>query len=913
MKINEMRCEYAQNPIGLDCAAPRFSWTLYSEERDAMQKKYRIEVTNAQGRLMWDSGIIESHHNNQISYDGEKLSSNTKYNWKLTVWDQNEDLCDDNAASFAMGIMRQEDWKATWIKGGDLLRKEYSISKAVKSSTAYICGLGYYELYINGKKVGDHVLDPACTDFEQKVLYVTYDVTDCLKDGKNAVGVMLGNGRYSPYETTIKKNWHPLKKYGASPVMIYQQYIEYEDGTTDLIVSDPSWKCSDGPITFNDIYDGEHYDARLEKEGWDNVGFDDESWNHAIPVQEKMGHLVSQGSVPPIRNVGPITPVSMTQPAPGVYLYDFGQNFAGWVKLKIHGHRGDTVQLHFAELKDNKTGMLNPGTNRNAEATDIYICKGSGEEVFEPHFTYHGFRYVELKGYPGTPALDTLEGCIVHTDVERIGSFSCSNDLINKIHSNYIWTQVSNFHGIPTDCCQRDERMGWVGDAQLSSEAAVYNFDMAAFYSKFEADIRESQLSSGSVAGVSPAYWSCYPADPTYSTACVDFPWVISGYYNDDRIIKESMECMKKWVDYLGSQEDENGIVSFGLFGDWCPPMHANPVDTPFEITSTWYYAYDALLVSQMAKRLGLEDISDQYYKVFQRVSDNFNDQFLKSDRYSASKYSDEELSEKIKSWLNVLPEEQRPAVRKRYATLYSASSQTANLLPLFLNIVPENSREEVLGTLIQDICVTRGDHINTGVVGLKFLLDVLVDNGYEDLAYTIMTQESYPSFGYQILKEDATTLWERWEFLASDKCFNSLSHPFAGSVDTYFYKYLAGIRLDRRFPGFQKVILRPVPSGDLTYASASMHTINGLVKIDWHKKMDEFICDIEIPANMKAEVSLPKCGWDDIRIFDNGTVVYDRERSEMGVDDGKYVIFNVGSGIYHFSIQKLNKATQNF
>lgn len=910
IKVYELKCEYGENPLGIDVENPRFSWKIKAFKRGEGQSAYQIKVFNEKKECLWDSQKIEDENTVNITYAGAKLKSREAYQWELSVWDKEGILAHQETAVFEMAILEEGEWKAQWIRGKNMFRKEFSADKKVAKARAYICGLGYYELYINGEKIGDHVLDPAWTDFDQKAYYAAYDITDAVKTGINAVGVMLGNGRYSPYETTIAKNWHPLKKYGPSPVLFYQQYITYEDGTEEILVTDTTWKTAEGPITFDDIYDGERYDARLEQEGWAEGGFDENGWETAVPAEEKMGRLAAQGTLPVIKVIKHHSPVSMTQPQPNVYLYDFGQNFAGWVHLKVEGEAGDTVRIHYAELKDEETGMLCPNTNRNAEALDTYTCKGTGIEEFEPHFTYHGFRYVELRGYPGTPSIDTIEARVVHSSVERIGSFFCGNELINRIHSNYIWTQVSNLHSVPTDCCQRDERMGWVGDAQLSAEAAVYNFDMAAFYSKFEGDIRESQLENGSVAGVSPAYWSCYPADPTYATACVEFPWVVSRYYDDDRIIRESLETMTKWVDYLGTQEDEDGIVSFGLFGDWCPPMHANPVDTPFEITSTWYYCHDAYVVAKMAERIGDKETAGKYYKVYERAAEAFNKRFLKGDRYSASRFSDEELEEKIKSWLNVLPPEDRPAVKKRYATLYSSSSQTANLLPLYMDITPKKNVEEVLATLVQDLEVTRAWHINTGVVGLKFMFDVLIKYGYEDLAYRLITQTSFPSFGYQILKENATTLWERWEFLSNDKCFNSHSHPFAGSVDVYFYKILAGIGIDETKPGYRNIIFKPVMSGNLPYASGSVNTIRGRVVSNWKRDEESLQYRIEVPGSTSAVVYIPKNNWDKVTINESGSDCWKQGKSREceGLsflrEEEKYVVFEVQSGAYDFLVK---------
>lgn len=914
IKVYELKCEYGVNPLGIDCEKPRFSWKIKAQKRGEGQSAYRIQVYGKDRECFWDSGCVKDQNTVNIVYDGRSLESRGEYRWHLSVWNQAGELAHEETAGFEMAILDEGEWKAQWIRGKNLFRREFITGKKVAKARAYICGLGYYELYLNGKKVGDHVLDPAWTDFDQKSYYAVYDITELLKDGENAVGVMLGNGRYSPYETTIAKNWHPLKKYGPSPVLFYQQFVTYEDGTEDVLVSDTSWKTAAGPIVFDDIYDGERYDARLEQEGWDESGFCEDTWENAVLAEEKMGRLAAQGTLPVIRVIKHRSPISMTQPEPDVYLYDFGQNFSGWVHLRAEGEPGDTVCIHYAELKDEETGMLCPNTNRNAEALDTYTLKGEGIEEFEPHFTYHGFRYVELRGYPGTPSIDTIEARVVHSSVERIGSFFCGNELLNKIHSNYIWTQVSNLHSVPTDCCQRDERMGWVGDAQLSAEAAVYNFDMAAFYSKFEGDIRESQLENGSVAGVSPAYWSCYPADPTYATACVEFPWVVSRYYDDRRIIEDSIKAMAKWVDYLGTQEDEDGIVSFGLFGDWCPPMHANPVDTPFEITSTWYYCHDAYVVSKMAERIGDYETAEKYEKVYKRAAEAFNRRFLKGDRYSASRFSDEELEEKIKSWLNVLPPEERPAVKKRYATLYSSSSQTANLLPLYMGITPEENVEEVLATLVQDLEVTRAWHINTGVVGLKFMFDVLIQYGYEDLAYRLMTQTTFPSFGYQILKENATTLWERWEFLSNDKCFNSHSHPFAGSVDVYFYKILAGIGIDENDPGYRKIIFKPVMSGDLRYASASVNTIRGKVVSNWKRDKERLQYHIEIPGSTDAVVYIPKNHWAKVTVSESGAVCWKEGRAKAceGVsflrEEEKYVVFAVQSGSYDFMVKAENQ-----
>lgn len=913
-----LQCEYETEPLGIDIASPRLSWQVEARARGNAQSAYRLVVSaspfgEAGEEPLWDTGRVTSSQSVNIAYGGKPLASRTRYWWRVQLWDAAGNASGwSEPTAFETALLDAGEWRASWIRGGNLFRKSFTVETAGKpivSSRIYISGLGYYVLSFNGAKVGDHVLDPAWTDYEQKVFYVTYDVTAQVKQGENAIGVMLGNGRYSPNEETCAKSWHPLKKYGPSPVLIVQQHIVYADGSETVIASDTSWKTANGPVVFDDIFDGEEYDARKELPGWNDAPFDDADWKHAVPVEEKLGRLVSQTGFPAIKVIKPRTAARMTQPAPNTYLYDFGQNFSGWVRLKVKGPAGSRIKLRFAELKHEESGMINTNTNRNARAEDVYICKGAGEEEYEPHFTYHGFRYVELTGYPGTPSIESVEGRVVHSSVRPTGSFFCSNELINQIHSNFRWTQLSNLHSVPTDCNQRDERMGWVGDAQLSAEAAIFNFDMAGFYSKFTADIRESQLETGSVAGVSPAYWSCYPADPTYATACVEFPKLISLYYDDERILEQNLEAMIKWVDFLGTQADEEGIVSFGLFGDWCPPMHANPVDTPFEITSTWFYCHDALTVAKLAERLGRSDVTERYEQVFRNARDAFNKRFLKGDRYSASKFSDKELAEKIKSWLNVLPEEERPAIMKRYATLYSASSQTSNLLPLWLDIVPEPQRGEVLETLVRDLVRTRSLHVNTGVVGVKYMFDVLLRFGYADVAYKLITQTTFPSWGYQI-REGATTLWERWEYLDDDKTFNSHSHPFSGSIDAWFYKNLGGIALAESAYGFSKIVMRPVPVGDLAYASASVDTVRGTIVSRWERTETELKYTVAVPGNTEATVSIPKNGWADPLIREGNDVIWRGGKAAgaaaglfEATDEPDFVTVRVGAGQYEFTV----------
>lgn len=508
-------CEYVANPLGLDVSRPRFSWALMHSKRGASQSAYRILVASSLDLLerdfgdVWDSGKVYSNQSVNVEYGGKEIQSRGRYHWKVMWWDDLGRASPwSKPAVFEMGLLRQEDWVARWITGEGLLRKRFVLRKRVNSARAYVTGLGYYELRINGVRVGDRYLDPAWTDYDKLVLYSTYDVTPLLREGENVVGIMLGNGRFK-----VKEERRSTHKHWGEPRALLQLYVEYEDGSSELIVSGEDWKTKRGPILENDIYDGEIYDARLEEEGWDKPSYDDSGWASAKLADPPSGLLCPQATLPPTRLVKLLAPLRLLSPRPGVYFFDFGQNFTGWVRLIVSGPEGTEVQIRYAELL-NPDGTINVSNLRRAKATDIYILKGEGVEVYEPRFTYHGFRYVEVIGFPGVPSINNLQGVSVHTDVEPTGGFACSNPLINEIHKVIVWSQLSNLMGVPTDCPQRDERMGWMGDAQLTAEEAIYNFDMADLYTKWAREIRLAQKEDGSVPDVVPPYWNLYPADP---------------------------------------------------------------------------------------------------------------------------------------------------------------------------------------------------------------------------------------------------------------------------------------------------------------------------------------------------------------------------------------------------------------
>jgi len=883
-------CEYTVNPLGIDVLHPRFSWELRHSERGRTQSAYQILVATTRENLLrdvgdaWDSGKVESCDSVNIEYQGKPLESRKTYYWKVRWWDDKGQVSPySEIATFETGLLRQNEWKAKWIQGGDLLRTEFSIERKVKRARAYICGLGYYELRINGKKVGDRQLDPGWTDYDKVVLYSTYDITGFLREGKNAVGVMLGNGRYSPdIQSTMPPEALKFTKVyeNAVPKLILQINVEFQDGGEKTIITDEKWKVSKGPIVENDIYNGETYDARLEKEGWDNPRYDDSEWKNAEIAEPPGGRLVSQATFPPIKVVKTIQPVSICNPKPGVYVYDFGQNFTGWVRLTVKGPRGVKVKLRYAELV-HPDGTINTEPNREAKATDVYILKGEGTEVYEPRFTYHGFRYVEVTGFPGTPNINSLQGVVVHTAVEPAGGFSCSNQLINNIHKNIIWGQLSNLMSIPTDCPQRNERMGWMGDAQLTVEEAIYNFNMAGFYTKWILDIKEAQEKDGSVPDVVPPYWKLYPADPAWGTACITIPWYLYLYYGDKRILEENYEVMKGWVDFLGTKT-EGYILKFSKYGDWCPPGYINSPDTPGELISTWYYYHDVTILSKIAKILGKTEEAEKYRDLSEKIKEAFNKAFLKDDQYA-------------------------PVRASPFSGLIS--SQTSNLLPLFLDIVPEDKREAVFKRLLENIIKMHDCHVGTGIIGTRYLLDTLTKYGRTDIAYKLVSQTTYPSWGYMI-KEGATTLWERWEYLTGGG-MNSHNHIMLGSIDAWFYKVLAGINIDPSAPGFERIIIKPHVVGDLKYVSASVNTIRGTVSSIWRREGNSLVLEVSLPVNSKGKVYVPDLGLKNPVVREGDKIVWKDGayiQGVPGITSGKreagYIVFEVGSGTYLFRLE---------
>ncbi|MBZ5562838.1 MAG: family 78 glycoside hydrolase catalytic domain, partial [Acidobacteriia bacterium] len=605
-----LRCEYLSNPLGIDVRQPRFAWVLEHSERGQKQSAYQVLVATRPALLdqdkgdAWDSGKTESDDSTQVAYNGKPLESGRTYYWKVRYWDRDGHASPYSApAHFEMGFLSAEEWKGQWIGGANQLRTEFQVPGAIARARAYICGLGYYELRLNGSKVGSNVLDPAFTDYAKRDLYSTYDVTPYLRPGANGVGVMLGEG------------WH------NSRALMFQMNIELADGKRISVSSNTQWKGHNGPIVSDSIYNGEVYDARLETRGWDTQAFDDSAWDAAQTVKPP-GGVLSAEMMPTIQVTAEMVPRSISSPHPGVYVYDFGQNFSGWAQLRVQGPRGARVQLHFTELVyDN--GMVNSENIRSAKARDIYILRGDGGlETFEPHFTYHGFRYVEVTGFPGTPGLESLRGRFVHTAVASVGNFAASKPVLNQIQRLILWSQLTNLFSIPTDCDQRNERQGWMGDAQVTAEEAMLNFDMAAFYTNFLRDIQDAQQTTGEVPDTVPHIFGQYPADPAWGTAYPLIAWYMYEQYGDRRIMEEHYDSLKKYVESLHRRAPDN-VLRFSYYGDW-----VSIVKTPGALVSDFYYYWDVQILAKAAQLLGKSDDAQTYSQLGAQIKEAFNKEF---------------------------------------------------------------------------------------------------------------------------------------------------------------------------------------------------------------------------------------------------------------------------------------------
>jgi alpha-L-rhamnosidase len=733
-----------------------------------------------------------------------------------------------------------------------VFRKTFKVFKTVESAVVSVCGLGYYDLRLNGKPVDDRRLDPAFTRYDRRVLYTTFDVTDQIRSSDNCLGVQLGNGWLNVFSRAA---WDfDSAPWRAAPTFRLNLRLEYTDGSSDDIVSDASWNAATGPLVLDGIRHGVYYDARREMPGWDLPGFDASSWKDPEVVAAPAGVLSAQ-MLPPIRITETIRPVRLTEPTPGRFLFDLGQNMAGIVRLRVSGPAGTRVTLRYGEqlYEDGNLDQdaIQMHVYRGPIQTDTYILKGDGEEVWEPRFVYHGFRYVELSGYPGRPKKDSLLGLVLHTAFEPAGSFECSNELLSTIQKLTLWSYRNNYHGYPTDCPQR-EKNGWTGDAHLAAEQAMYNFRNEAAYTKWMGDFKDEQRDSGELPGIVPtAGWGyAWGNGPAWDSAYVLIPWYLYLYRGDERILSEHYDRLKRYVDYLTTRA-KKGIVSIGL-GDWVPAK----TTTPAAVTSTGYYYKDTVIVATAARLLGKTQDAEKYEKLAEDIRSAFHKVFYRGDG------------------------------------TYANGSQTAQSCALFQGLATSEHRDAAIEQLVKNVR-SQKDHLDTGILGAKYLFNSLSDAGHHDLAYRVACQTTFPSYGHWIA-QGATTLWEAWDGEGSR------NHIMFGDISAWFYKYLAGIRVDPQQPGFRHIILRPQPTGDLTWVKASHDSMLGTIGSDWKITDGTFRWNITVPPGATATVHVP--GGDPQSVTEGGQAASEAPGVTAVSHEGKAAVFRVVAGRYEFA-----------
>ncbi len=705
------------------------------------------------------------------------------------------------------------------------LRKEFESAKPVKRATAYIAGLGLYEMYVNGRRVGDDVLQPNLSEYDKRVYYNTHDITALVRSGANAVGVVLGNGRYWAPRYLVPA---PIRSYGT-PRLLARIEIEHQDGTRTVVVSNGSWRLTtNGPIRANNEFDGEEHDARLAMRGWAEPHFDYSKWEFAQTVIGPSGILAAQ-MAEPLRVTETLKPVKKSQPRPGVWIYDLGQNMVGWARLRANVPAGTRISLRFAETLDSR-GLLYVDNLRSARATDEYIARGGGLETWEPSFTYHGFRFVEITGYPGEPPMEAIEGRVVHDAMQRTGDWESSNSLLTQLHKNIFWGVRGNYRSIPTDCPQRDERQGWLGDRSVVSRGETYLFDVSAFYTKWEQDIEDAQKADGSVPVVVPAYWPFYNEEITWASTFLLVPSVLHDLYGDTRVIEKHYPAMKRWVGHMRGYI-KDGLMPRDSYADWCVPPEKPELihsEDPARKTEGRFLA-----TAYYIRMLGL---MERYAKLTNHAAD-------------AREFSS-------------LASSMTAAFNKHYfnaqSGLYANGTQTSSIMPMAFNIAAPKDRKALFDNLIHKIDVESNGHVGVGLIGAQWLMRTLSDNGRPDIAFRIATQKTYPGWGYMIEK-GATTIWELWNGDTADPAMNSGNHVMQiGDLNLWLYETLAGIRPDPAYPAFARFSIKPTPVDGLDWVKASRRTPHGEIRVHWRKTPGKFELDASIPPNTSATILLP-------------------------------------------------------
>lgn len=923
-----LRCEYLTEPLALETRAPRLSWLVESNARGAKQTAYHVLAASSAEKLaadkgdLWDTGKVFSNQTIQLEYKGLPLNSRQQVFWKVRVWDQDGKASAwSTPARWAMGLLNENDWTAQWIgaEGASVedvtavqLRREFKLPEApvttasarrpvrgarttappanvkIKRAILYATALGVYEVRLNGQRVGDHILAPEFTDYHTRTQYQAYDVSSLLKPGANAIGAWLGDGWYAGEiglaEILLKQ---ARNTYGIHPRLRAQLEIELTNGATESIITDANWRVTrEGPIRASDLLDGEIYDARREMPGWDQPGFDDKAWTKADALLSVNTKLNAQPNEP-IRITRELKPLAVNEPKPGVYVFDLGQNMVGWCRLQTQGAAGTTIKLIHAEMLS-EDGTVYTENLRGANQTDQFILKGSGVETFEPRFTYHGFRYVQVTGLTSKPQLSDLVGKQFNSDMAETSSFETSSPLLNKLWQNILWTQRDNMHSVPTDCPQRDERMGWMGDIQIFVGTGIFNMDMGAFYTKWLRDVRDAQTADGRFPDFAPQPFqktlatmngSDFMGVAGWADAGVVVPWRTWQLYGDKRQLAENYESSKRWVEFVRQHnpdllwKNKRG----NDYGDWLnsdtmkpPPQLGIPAkggEVPKHVFATMMFAYATDLVAKMATVLEKPEEAAKYSALFNDIRAAFNKAYVKTDG-------------KIEG-----------------------DTQAGYALALHFDLLPEAKRPLALKHMLAGITKYKG-HMSTGFHSTYRMMLELTKAGQNDLAYQLINHTTFPSWGYSI-ENGATTIWERWDGYVKgrgfqDKGMNSFNHYAIGAVGEWMYRVILGINNDDAKPAYEHFVIRPYPGGGLTWAKGSYNSIRGKIESSWKLAGSEFKLDVTIPANTSATVYVPAKTAESV--WESNAAASQATGVQFIRMEGGAAVFEVQAGRYSFT-----------